>query len=153
MKKSIKYLLSVTAILILAACMKQSEDEIIGCDPVISAAGFQLVDKTSGLDLFLESTPTYKPADLRIYPVNYKNETDTLALRPIVSGTRQVFVFELKPAKVKDTVLLKIADTRMDTLVFTVKMPSNPCLRSTVDQAWFNGNQIIRDTDLLILKK
>jgi len=153
MKKSIKYLLSVTAILILAACMKQSDNEVIGCDPVVSAAGFQLVDKTSGADLFLGNTPIHKPADLRIYPVNYKNETDTLALKSIVSSTRQVFVFELRQAKVKDTVLLKIADTRMDTLVFTVKMPSNPCLRSTVDQVWFNGNQIIGDTDLLILKK
>ena len=37
--------------------------------------------------------------------------------------------------------------------IFTVKMPSNPCLGSTIDQARFNGKQLIRDTDLLILKK
>ena len=153
MKKSVKYLLSLTVILVLAACMKQPDNEIIGCDPVVSAGGFQVVDKTSGADLFWGSSPTYKRADLRIYPFNYKNETDTLPLRSMVSGTRQVFVFEMKPAKVKDTILLKIADMRMDTLTFTVKMPSNPCLRSTIDQAYFNGNQLIRDTDLLILKK
>ena len=133
--------------------MKEPDQEDFGCDPVVSIAAFQVVDKTSGADLFSGDVPKYKRSDLKVYHFNYKKETDTLPLRFSASPNGQAFVFEIEPAKARDTVLIKIAETRIDTLIFAIKKPKNPCLRSIVEQASFNGSQVPRDVELLLLRK
>lgn len=152
MKKSIKYLLSFSFILMLAACMKDPENEIIGCDPPDSNGAFRIVEKTSGADLFLGSNPRYKRADVKIYPFNYKNDKDTLTLSMFSSATQSAFIFRLKVSK--DTILVKIADMPMDTLIYTVKTPSNYCLPYTIDKAYLNNVEVIEDINkALIFKK
>lgn len=151
MKKSIKYLLSFSCMVMLVACMKDAEDEIIGCDPPYSTSAFRVVDKTSGADLFLGNYPRYKRADVKIYPFNYKNDKDTLRLSMVSSATLSAFIFPLKISR--DTILVKIADTPMDTLIYTVKTPSNHCLPHTIDKAYFNSVQMIKEDNALMIKK
>lgn len=151
MKKSIKYLLSFSCMVMLVACMKDAEDEIIGCDPPESNGAFRLVDKTSGADLFLGSNPRYKRADVKIYPFKYKNDKDTLRLSMYTSATLSAFIFNLKSSG--DTILVKIADTPMDTIIYTVNKPSNHCQPNTIDKAYFNSAEMIKGDSALIIKK
>lgn len=151
MKKSIKYLLSFSCMVMLVACMKDAEDEIIGCDPPESNGAFRVVDKTSGTDLFLGSNPRYNRTDVKIYPFKYKNDKDTLRLSMYTSATLSAFMFRLKISR--DTILVKIADTPMDTLIYTVKMSSNHCLPHTIDKAYFNSVEMIKEDNALIIKK
>jgi hypothetical protein len=151
MKKLIKCVLCFSYMVMLAACMKNVEDENIGCDPPESNGAFRVVDKTSGADLFLGSNPRYKRADVKIYPFNYKNDKDTLTLSMFSSATRSAFIFRLKNSR--DTILVKIADTPMDTLIYTVKKSSNHCLPNTIDKAYLNSAEMIQDNNALIIKK
>lgn len=151
MKKSILYLLSLSFILMLASCMKEPEDEIIGCDPPESIGAFRIVDKTSGADLVIGSNPRYKRADVKIYPFNYKNDKDTLRLSMYTSATMSAFIFNLKISR--DTILVKIADTPMDTIIYTVNKPSHHCLPHTIDKAYFNSVEMIKEDNALIIKK
>lgn len=151
MKKAIKYVLSFSCMVMLVSCMKDAEDEIIGCDPPYSTGAFRVVDKTSGADLFLGNNPRYKRADVKIYPFNYKNDKDTLTLSMFKSATLSPFIVPLKISR--DTILLKIADLPMDTLIYTVKMPSNHCLPHTIDKAYFNSVEIVKEDNALIIKK
>lgn len=154
MTKLFKYLSGLTALLIMAACHKDIDNSgTIYCDPGISYAGFRVVDKTSNTDLFFGSTPRYKRADLKIYPVDYKNEMDTLTLRTFSSATQQAFIFTIQSANVRDTILVKIADTGMDTLIYTVKRPSNACAPYSIEQAYFNRNEIFQDNGVFNFKK
>lgn len=151
MKKSIKYLLGLSFILMLASCMKDAEDEIIGCDPPESIGAFQVVDKTSGADLFIGSNPRYKRANVKIYPFNYKNDKDTLRLSMYTSAKLSAFIFNLKTSR--DTILVKIADTPMDTIIYTVNKPQNHCLPHTIDKAYVNSGEMIKEDNALIIKK
>jgi hypothetical protein len=151
MKKLIKYLLSFSCMVMLVACMKDAEDEIIGCDPPESNGAFRVMDKTSGADLFIGSNPRYKRADVKIYPFNYKNDKDTLTLSMFSSATQSAFIFSLKTSR--DTILVKIADTPMDTLIYTVKKSSHHCLPNTIDKAYFNSAEMIQENHVLVFKK
>ncbi len=151
MKKSLPYLLSFSFILLLASCLKEPEDEIVGCDPPYSSGAFRVVDKISGTDLFVGSKARYKLADVRIYPFHYRNEKDTLRLSVFSSATLSGFIFPLKVSG--DTILVKIADLPMDTLIYTVKKPSNQCIPRTIDEAYVNNVAIIQDDNTLIFKK
>lgn len=137
----------------LAACMKNTDNETIYCDPAESNTAFQVLDKNSGEDLFFGSASKFKPKDLKIYPLRYKNDSDTLRVRPFTTPAAQIFVFPFNFNKDRDTVLIKIADTRPDTLIYTVKKPSNACAPYSIGQAYFNSNEIIKDNGLLIFKK
>jgi hypothetical protein len=109
------------------------------------------VGKTSGSDLFFGSNPRYKRADLKIYPFKYKNLTDTLPVIMSSSATHSAFIFSIKPSR--DTILIKIADTQMDTLTYTVKRPSGACAPYTIEQAHLNSGEMVQEQRILIMKK
>lgn len=132
MRKSAKNLLLSIVVLISAACQKD-------------------VDKTSGVDLFFGKDAKYKRTDLKMYPYRYKNLNDTLPLRMLSSANHSAFIFTIKPSR--DTILIKIANTSMDTLMYTVKRPSNACEPYSIEQAYLNHNEVVPINNIFVLKK
>jgi len=152
MKNSLSYLLLFTIVLLLSSCLKDTDNaEAVYCDPAVSNAAFRVVDKNTKTDLFFGDTPKYKQADLKIYPLKYKSETDTLQLKTFTSTSVKAFIFTIKHAQ--DTLLIKIADTRMDTLIYTVNQPTNVCSPYSIKQAYFNRDEILQENGVFILKK
>ncbi|WP_400263424.1 hypothetical protein ACFX5U_10550 [Sphingobacterium sp. SG20118] len=153
MKNHYKYLAVLIAVLTTTACQKETDDSgTIYCAPIESVVAFQLLDESSNKDLFSIDTGKYKPQDLKLYPFNYTNKSDTIVLKRLTHENNHIFVFANQNIG-QSRFLLQVADLPMDTLSYhVIKEPSACDLRKFVT-ASFNGLPVTPENDLLILKK
>ena len=155
MNKSTAGVLMIGAFTLLSACTKINDNtQVIGCDPVTSFARFQIVDKSSGQDLFFSTNPKYQLKDISLFKIsdkNYKDTIKTLVAGP--GGSERYFLLSINFKKPKDTLVVRIAGTPDDQLIYTVKRASNSCFADEIDQAYFNNTEVVNDKIKLIFKK
>lgn len=151
-KRPVPYFLVIAGITFLSSCIKEAEVPNPGCDPPVSNVFFQVVDKTSGKDLFFSESPKYKLDEINVYRLKDKSFKEPLRLAPVGNDIRAFsLAFDFK--KQKDTLIIKIADTPADSLFYTVKRPDNYCIPYEMENVQFNKVNIIREKGLLIFKK
>lgn len=154
MKRPAAYFLMIAGVTFLSACLKETmdDDRNPGCDPPSTNAFFQVVDKTSGANLFFGENPKYKINEINVYRTKDKTFKEPLLLSPI-AGNIPVFSLAFDYHKPIDTLLIKIADTPIDSLFYTVKKPINHCNPYEMENVKFNKVDVIRDKGLLVFKK
>lgn len=154
MKRSAAYVLMIAGITSLSACLKETmdDDRNPGCDPPSSNIYFKVLDKTSGADLFFGESPKYKINEINVYRTKDKTFKEPLRLTP-VGGDIRALSLAFDYHKPIDTLLIKIGDTPVDSLFYTVKKPANHCNPYEMENVKFNKTDIIREKGLLIFKK
>lgn len=155
MNKSTKSFLMIAVITLLSACTKiNDKEQVLGCDPVTSYARFQIADKLSGEDLFFSANPKYQLKDINLFKSSDKSYKDTIkTLVGGSGGSERYFLLRLNFNKPKDTLVVRIADTPNDQLIYTVKRANNPCEGDEIGQAYFNNTEVVIDKMKLIFKK
>ncbi|WP_222539169.1 hypothetical protein [Pedobacter polysacchareus] len=154
MKRSAAYVLMIAGVTFLSACLKETmdDDRNPGCDPPSSNMFFQVQDKTSGADLFFAESPKYKINEINVYRTKDKTFKEPLRLIPVGSDIR-AFSLAFDYHKPIDTLLIKIADTPIDSLFYTVKKPVNHCSPYEIENVKFNKVDLMREKGLFIFKK
>lgn len=154
MKRSAAYILMIAGVTSLSACLKETmnDDRNPGCDPPSSNAFFQVLDKTSGANLFFGEHAKYKINEINVYRTKDKTFKEPLRLAP-VGGDIPAFSLAFDYQKPIDTLLIKIADTPVDSLFYTVKKPENHCNPYEMLNVKFNKVDIVREKGLFTFKK
>lgn len=151
-KRPVPYFLVIAGITFLSSCIKEAEVPNPGCDPPTSNAYFQVLDKTTGKDLFFGESPKYKVNEINVYRVKDKSFKEPLRLIPIGVDIR-AFSLAFDYQRPKDTLIIKIADTPLDSLFYSVKKPLNLCNPYEMQYIQFNKDEIMADKGLMIFKK
>lgn len=153
MRRPLQYFLVFMTIAFFASCTKEVPDNIIDCDPVLPYVTFRVVDKTSGADLFFSDKPKYQLKDINLFRIKDVKYKDPIKLRNGENGAGRVFVFNFNNSLQRDTLIIKIANTPEDRLIYSVKTPANHCEGATMDKVIFNNVEVNVEKGLMILKK
>lgn len=153
MTKSIQYLLAIATITFFSACEKQPITEVIGCDPVELNAGFRIVDKLSGENLFFSDKPKYQIEDIKIYNIRDKTHQKPISLTVIGKGDQRLFLLPIEFSNPIDTMVFEIANTPHDLFIYKYNRTKNPCEGDQIEQLSFNNVAVVPEKGILIFKK
>jgi hypothetical protein len=154
MNKTYAAFFIILSVVFFASCIKDSTWEPeIACDPQEPYAVFQVVDKVSGTDLFFGTDARYKLNQLYAFKSTDKKHTDTIKPKIFSTATERVFLLPLNLARSADTLILKIADTPEDLLVYTSKPSGGVCQGHTLNKIFFNTVELQPSAGKFLLKK
>ena len=135
MKNLCRYIAGLLFLLTVVSCSKNKEKSK-GCPPIPLAASllaiqsikFQMVDKTSGQDLFFAPKAPYALTDIKIVFRNSSNKLDSVA-PPMKEEwpTGWHFVYPVIYARTLDTCYIKIKGLKTDTLISTLSVNKGEC--------------------------
>jgi hypothetical protein len=145
---------TILSAVFFASCIKDStyEPEIV-CDPTEPYVAFQVVDKVSGTDLYFSTDAKYKLNQFYAFKSSDKKHTDTIKPKIFSTATERVFLLPLNLARSADTLILKIADTPEDLLVYTSKPSDGVCHGHTLNKIFFNTVELQPTAGKFLLKK
>ena len=139
-KSSYSFLLLVFLSFFFFTCTEENDKEP-DCLPAFNSdvLMFRVIDKNTGEDLFFGEEPYYSVDDLHVLRQNFSDPSrlDT------VSKSQKEGHFHVVMAMGLETMYLSIADTPLDTLIYTVK-PANMrgCPTVILDGLVFNHSQV-----------
>lgn len=104
--------------------------------PILS---FNIVDQSSGKDLFFSDNPLYQLADVKVYFNDHTNKPDSLTPRVLTkeNGTKY-FAFDIAGAPGTDTCMVKIKNLEADRLIYTIDRSGE----ATCGQPYISGVKV-----------
>jgi len=132
MKNLSRYVAGLLLLLIAVSCSKNKDKNEV-CPPmplalVLQAVKFQVVDKTSGQDLFFSQNPPYALTDIKIVFRNSSNQLDSVS-PPLKDQlpTGSHFVYPIPYTRILDTCYIKIKGLKTDTMISTIATTITKC--------------------------
>ena len=133
MKKIIQYR---TGLLLLLICFSCSKKEKTNCllSPyalILPSFNFQMVDKTTGADLFFSAQPVYTLNDIKVVFRNASNKVDSLAPpQKINEGSGEHFKYIIPGNHAIDTCFIKVKNLKTDTVISSLETIKGECSSS-----------------------
>jgi len=116
MKKTLLVLLAFS-MLIVPGC---TENDMV-CVTMPPSLSFNIVDQTSGADLFFSDQPRYQAADLKVYFKNHRNGLDSVSPKIITyDNWKKSFQIDILHTAGTDTVMLRIKNLPSDRIIYTI---------------------------------
>ncbi len=160
MKNLCRYVVGLFVLLTVVSCSKNKAKVI--CPPVplilpVQAIKFQLVDKTSGKDLFFSQNPPYALTDIKIVFRNSSAQLDSIS-PPLKEDlpTGSHFVYAVSNPMRPDTCYIKIKSLKTDTLISIFATTTTPCsTTSYLDKVQVNKNAPVAYVtgNVIVIKK
>lgn len=151
--KNLLALSCLLCILILIACSKDSK-QTGACTLayILPSLNFNIVNQSSGADLFFSKNPVYNPSDLKVYFKNSMNKIDSVTPSVLIRGNKKYFSFTTSRASLSDTCIIKIKTVKADTLTYTIANTDEICPRPYMNSLKINhaGNAVILKPDEII---
>jgi len=131
MKNLCLYIFGLFILLTVVSCSKNKAKVI--CPPVplalpVQTVKFQVVDKTSGKDLFFSQNPPYALTDIKIVFRNSSNKLDSISpplKEDLPAGSH--FLYIVSNPRSPDTCYIKIKSLKTDTLISTLATTQTAC--------------------------
>ncbi|MDB5090796.1 MAG: hypothetical protein JWR09_4790 [Mucilaginibacter sp.] len=129
---------------IAISCNKNIEQQQPGCDLVMLATviPFNVLDASTGQDLFFSSSPRYQTSSLYFFSIKDKTRKDTIRPAVVETGAGGVFTIPFNYNVPQDTLLMKVATNPDDVIIYTRKKGTDACAAYMLDKVFFNGTQI-----------
>lgn len=132
MKNLSRYIACLFLLLTAVSCSK-NKDKTKVCPPVplaliLQAIKFQVVDKTSGQDLFFSANAPYALTDIKIVFRNSSNKLDSVSpplKEELPAGSH--FVYPIPYTRILDTCYIKIKNLKVDTVISTIATTKTEC--------------------------
>jgi len=161
MKNLSRYIAGLMLLLTVVSCSK-NKDKTKVCPPVplaliLQAIKFQVVDKTSGQDLFFSAKAPYALTDIKIVFRNSSNQLDSVS-PPLKDQlpTGSNFVYHIPYARTLDTCYIKIKGLKTDTMISTIATTITKCsTRYLLNKVQVNKNAPIAYSysNVIVIKK
>lgn len=124
---------------------------------ILPGFNFQMVDKTSGGDLFFSSKPAYSLNDIKVVFKTGMNKIDSIAPpQRTGTGAGQHFVYVIPFNKTADTCYIKIKNLKTDTVISTIAKVKTECsTNDVVIKVQVNKNTPVAysNTDVVVIRK
>ena len=140
-------------ILILIACSK-NDKQTGACtlEYILPSLNFNIVNQSSGADLFFSENSLYKPSDLKVHFKNGMNRIDSVTPSVLTRGDKKYFSFKTSRASLSDTCIIKIKNAKADTLTYTIANTDEICPRPYINGLKVNnaGYTVILKPDQIV---
>ncbi|WP_345949310.1 hypothetical protein ABDD95_20915 [Mucilaginibacter sp. PAMB04274] len=142
-----KYLLTaklvcMTCIIMsLSSCIKNAEQSPIGCEPHPELVlPVNILSAATQEDLFFAASPRYQTSDLFFFRRSDVARKDTLRARVIgnTTGTIRVFLIPVRNGAGRNTLIMKIKDQPVDTIIYSVQNNDGDCPYLSLNTVFFN---------------
>jgi len=133
MKNFIQYCAGLLLLLTCISCSKKEKQNclLVPAALILPGFNFQVVDKTSGADLFFGVQPTYTLNDIKVVFKNASNKVDSLAPpQKINTGSVEYFHYIIPGNHAIDTCFIKIKNLKTDTVISTLETIKGECSSS-----------------------
>ncbi|RQO74779.1 hypothetical protein DBR43_05180 [Pedobacter sp. KBW06] len=150
------FFIALLLVVIGSGCRKS--DPVTFCSMQIkySSMNFNVVDASTGKDLFFSDNPKYTPDQIGFFKKNDKLFKEGWKPEVIGSGTARYFTVILGAESV-DTLLMKLpisgGKEAADVFSFTLKPSKEPCEAGILDKAKLNNVDMVKKNGRLIIKK
>ncbi|MBB6129080.1 hypothetical protein [Mucilaginibacter lappiensis] len=160
MKNLCLYIVGLFILLAVVSCSKNKAKVI--CPPVpltvpVQTVKFQVVDKTSGQDLFFSQNPPYALTDIKIVFRNSSNKLDSISpplKEELPTGSH--FVYAVSNPRTPDTCYIKIKSLKTDTMISTFATTTTACsTTSFLNKVQVNKNAPVAyaSGNVIVIKK
>ena len=160
MKNLNRYVAGLLLLLTAVSCSKNKAKVI--CPPMpltlpVQTVKFQVVDKTSGKDLFFSQNPPYALTDIKIVFRNSSSKLDSISpplKEELPSGSH--FVYAVSNARTPDTCYIKIKSLKTDTMISTLATTKTECsITYSLNKVQVNKNAPVAYTtgSVIVIKK
>lgn len=159
MKRSIQYCAVLLFLLACISCTKKEKANCLFVPAALILPGytFQVVDKTTGADLFFSAQPAYSMNDIKVVFKNASNKADSLAPpQKINNGSGDHFKYIVPLGRMADTCFIKIKNLKTDTLISTLENIKSECSSSiVVTKVQVNKSAPVAyaNTDIVVIRK
>jgi hypothetical protein len=161
MKNLCRLIAGLLLLLTITSCSK-NKAKIVGCSPVplaliLQAVKFQVVDKTSGQDLFFSPNASHPLTDIKIVFRNSSNKLDSVSpplKEELPTGSH--FIYTIPYTRTLDTCYIKIKDLKTDTLISTIAVTKTECSTSyALNKVQVNKNPSVAYSysNVILIKK
>jgi hypothetical protein len=133
MKNFIQYCAGLLLLLTCIACSKKEKTNCLLAPYalILPSFNFQMVDKTTGADLFFSAQPAYTLNDIKVIFKNSNNKVDSLAPpQKINDGSGDHFKYIIPGNHAMDTCFIKIKSLKTDTIISTLETIKGECSSS-----------------------
>lgn len=136
----LKFVIAIFISISVVSCMKDDKEQPIGCEPApVLSIPFNVLDASTGQDLFFSASPRYQTSSLYFFRKKDQARKDTI--RPMIWGTgaNRVFGVQVTNAITQDTLLMKIAANPDDVIIYNTKNGTGECPYLIFDKVLLNG--------------
>lgn len=150
------FFIAVLIVVVGSACTKS--DPVTYCSMLIkySDMNFNVVDASTGKDLFFSDNPKYTPDQISFFKKNDKLFKDGWKPQIVGSGAQRYFTVTIGAESI-DTLLMKLpisgGNEAVDVFSFTLKPSKVPCEAAILDKAKLNNVEMFKTNGRLIIKK
>ncbi|WP_342331684.1 hypothetical protein [Pedobacter sp. FW305-3-2-15-E-R2A2] len=150
------FFIALLIVVLGSACTKS--DPVTYCSMQIkySDMNFNVVDASTGKDLFFSDNPRYTVDQIAFFKTKDKLFKEGWKPQVIGSGAQRYFTVTIGAESV-DTLLMKLpisgGNEAVDVFSFTLKPSKEPCEAAVLDKAKLNNVDIVKTNGRLIIKK
>lgn len=139
-----------------AGCTKSNTEGPCSMLIKYSSMNFNVVDASTGKDLFFSDNPKYTMDQIAFFKTKDKLFKEGWKPQVIGSGIQRYFTVTIG-AESKDTLLMKLpisgGNEAVDVFSFTLKPSKEPCEAAVLDKAKLNNVDIVKTNGKLIIRK
>jgi hypothetical protein len=161
MKNLCRYIAGLLLLFSVVSCSK-NKAKVVGCPPVplaliLQAVKFQVVDKTSGQDLFFSPNAPRPFTDIKIVFRNSSNKLDSIS--PPLKEELPIgsyFLYPIPYTRTLDTCYIKIKNLKTDTLISTIATTKTECATTySLNEVQVNKNPPVTYSysNVIVIKK
>lgn len=150
----LKCAIAICIPVIAISCIKNTKEQSLDCEPApVAVLPFNVLDSTTGQDLFFAASPRYPTNSIYFFNIKDKLRKDTI--RPVVAGTgnNRVFTVPVTNAVTQDTLLMKIAANTDDVIIYNFKNGTGECPYLSLDKLSLNGTTIVSSQGKYVFTK
>lgn len=130
MKNLYKNCVGLFLLLTFISCSKKEKSNclLVPAALILPSFNFQVIDKSTGADLFFSPSPAHPLNDIKIVFKTREGKLDSIS-PPLHTntGTGNHFVYIVPFNKEKDTCYIKIRNLKTDTIVSTIEKIKTEC--------------------------
>ena len=150
------FFIALLVVVIGSGCRKSDPITFCSLEMKYSSMNFNVVDASTGKDLFFSDNPKYTVDQIGFFKTKDKLFKEGWKPQVIGSGIQRYFTVIIGAESI-DTLLMKLpisgGNEAVDVFSFTLKPSKEPCAAAVLDKAKLNNVDIVKKNGRLIIRK
>lgn len=150
------FFIALLVVVIGSGCRKSDPITFCSLEMKYSSMNFNVVDASTGKDLFFSDNPKYSVDQIGFFKTKDKLFKEGWKPQVIGSGIQRYFTVVIGAESI-DTLLMKLpisgGNEAVDVFSFTLKPSKEPCAAAVLDKAKLNNVDIVKKNGRLIIRK